>query len=267
MIGKLWAARNLQDAKATHQAKFNQVFTSRLEEQIDRFIFAGQWSNAWNLQYPFTTLSALRKEIDATNDIEKAPNILLTYFEKVFAQMVGTAKSYVVNLSADNYSQVSRYRLPLWVWQRLEVQRRQYSTTLATCPNSSAEGLPHVDHCVSHDWWGKSWENNSVLYEIEKGSQRYLESLSGVNQIGNCNLLVNSLNCSKGKKSLSTFLGELLEPDQIDTCCQSLQISEEMMLKDPAHADLPLILRKINERTQKIKADLIRFLEGQYVRA
>lgn len=264
IIGKLWGAK-LSGEKKTIQSNFNQLFFDELIPKVDRFVFAGQWSGAWDNMFVFSSLSKTHEQLKECTNLDVAKKILIDYFDNSIKEMQETARNHIANLNADNRSQVSRYRLPLWVWQRLDIFRKDYSKKLATCVDGQYEGLPHVDHCVAHEWWISKWKKHCADYGVEVDSKKYIDNTVAINKIGNCNILVNSLNESKGKKTLSVFLQEVLSSkDDIEKCCNALKIPSEIF--DPETATLTDILLQIEQRTKVIKDDLISFIDGKLSR-
>ncbi len=264
IIGKSWAEKI--HMKMTIKSRFFQTFDSELERRLDRFIFAGQWANTWNGQSAYLYLIKVKGSILSMEEPELAQNALLDCLDGVISEMSSLAKENIQDLKASTRAQVSRYRTYLWIWQRLTRKRAQLSKKLASNIDEATEGIPHVDHCISYSWWETSLKEHGQESGIEFESQKYLNALSSINQIGNCCILVNALNASKGKQALLKFLEETLgsEDEKMQEYQNEMSVPDEIM--SPSTSKINDISEKLEGRTQKIKSDLILFIDGKLTR-
>ncbi|WP_187149596.1 hypothetical protein, partial [Treponema endosymbiont of Eucomonympha sp.] len=86
------------------------------------------------------------------------------------------------------------------------------------------------------------------------------ELLSRINSLGNCALLLRSHNRSKGKEQLYDCLSDIYNPQQIELLKNALLLTDNCVM--PNNASIEQIVKEINNRTGKIKTDLIDFFDN-----
>ena len=130
------------------------------------------------------------------------------------------------------------------------------SEKLAKEQDGVTTGRPNVDHCVSCAFWE---EFLGKFDSYPKGSDVYNDMLAKINQIGNCNILCKSVNCSKNSRTMCDFWKEIgFRMSDVN----ALNIPEEMFNPDLSGLTPGRIMKKIEERTQLIRKELCDFLEG-----
>ena len=122
------------------------------------------------------------------------------------------------------------------------------------CGGISA-GEPNVDHCVAFNFW-----KLFIAKFYNEGSDVFNEKLAQINQLGNCNILSKSINCSKSDYTMKQFF--TLLNYGLDEASK-LAVPEEMFAPDAEGLTPDVILEKIEARTKIIKADLNDFLDGK----
>lgn len=259
IIGRLWFKKNTADARANIQAGNNDIFIGKLGEELDRFVFSGQWSESWNNPALYVGLSNLHKKLEDCHDSAAARQMLLDHLESMIQTMKGKAIKVVESLNVTQRNAVSRYKNFLWVWHRLDNKRAKYSILLARGITDTQEGIPHVDHCIAHNYW-----ENVFLpqHNIHGWTEDFNKALEQINQIGNCNIIVDALNISKKDKSgkaMADFLVKVIGDKDFDDCLSALQIDRKMIYPENA-SSMEELLEIIAQRSQRIKDELIEFL-------
>ncbi len=254
IVGRLWHDRHY-GARVKEKLNFNSLFGEWIADRIDRFVFACQWSNSLGDYY--SDLSELHDAMDATDSFEKAYSLMSDWFEDHLKLYVIRSKETVKDLNRTTRAGVSAYTTQLWCWQRLTKDRRMLSEKLAKEQDGITVGRPNVDHCVSFAFW-EDYLSKFAAYP--KGSDIYNEMLAKINQIGNCNILCKSVNCSKNSITMSKFWKEIgFRRSDV----KFLEIPEEMFNPGKDGLSPELIMRRIEERTQLIRKELCDFLDGK----
>ena len=254
IVGRLW--QNMHSgARVKEQLSFNSLFGEWLADRIDRFVFACQWSDS--LGDYFSDLSRLHDKMNAADTFEKAFSLMSDWFENRLKLYVNRAKEAVKDINRTTRAGVSAYTTELWCWQRLTKERRALSEKLAKEQDGITTGNPNVDHCVSCAFW-ENYLGKFAAYP--KGSDVYNDMLARINQIGNCNILCKSVNCSKNSKTMAEFWEEIgFRREDV----AFLEIPEELFNPGGDGHSPELIMRKIEERTKLIRKQLCDFLDGK----
>ncbi len=253
IIGRIWQNR-YPGKRTSEQLKLNSLFGEWMDERLDRFVFACQWANSHGVD--FVELSKLQDKMKDVDDFEGASLVLSEWFEKQLRMYVDQAKVNVNELNRITRAGVSAYTTQLWCWQRLTKRRKVLSEKLAKELDGITTGHPNVDHCVSCAFWENFLEKFS---EYPKGSDVYNDMIARINQIGNCNILCKSVNCSKNSMTMGAFWNEIgFRTSEVE----ALNIPEEMFNPDKAGLNPQQIMSKIDGRTQLIRKELCDFLDG-----
>jgi hypothetical protein len=191
IIARIWQERH-SGARVAEQYKINHLFAGWMEERLDRFVFACQWANS--LGECFVELSKLQTKMKEIDVFEDAASAMSEWFEEHLRTYVVQAQVTVNDLNRTTHAGVSAYTTQLWCWQRLTKERMVLSEKLAKEQDGVTTGRPNVDHCVSCAFWE---EYLGKFDSYPKGSDVYNDMLAKINQIGNCNILCKSVNCSK----------------------------------------------------------------------
>lgn len=222
--------------------------TTFLESTSEAWLVLSQWADEW-AKGTDETMARYAKVIaekwtslDGAATLASAQLSWSTVLESSFVELRLKSLSYIQKLEIEERGQVRIYRLPLWVWNRLNPVRSKHSGILL---RDSAKGKisVEVDHVISWSYWEARFNGNS-------------DQLKVANQIGNCALLEKTFNISKGKNSLDVWLNKVNDfPGQswkdalaIPNVMSSLIAQEEILESE--------LTRVINERTAQIKDEL-----------
>ena len=267
LVGRMWFQKKGIGARVNAETGFIDVLFGGLSDRLDRLVFSGVWTGDWASQSRMTSIAQMNERIQDVQSIDEAKSCLVDYLNNQISEMSKKAISVVKDMAIKPRNGVSAYKSFLWVWQRLNESRAKYSTILARARNGWQEGIPHVDHCLSWHYW-----ESSILpkFKVEEWSQQYKELSNCVNQIGNCTILMGSLNISKSDRAgteLERFLCETVgkeigkEQEEVENCLRALEIDRVLVNPDKAES-LDQLCKTMNERTNLIKEELVEFLRG-----
>jgi hypothetical protein len=159
-------------------------------------------------------------------------------------------------LEAKSRNQVQIYYTPLWLWHRLEGERRRLSEITLKAPGKATDRL-HVDHIVAHDHWESGFTLDPIAVDVG-GSQE----TATVNELGNMMLLRNNFNISKSKSPLAEFLPEVHEfkeaPSELDAWRTALLIGD--VAYDFRNRSATEVAVETKTRTAAIKNELISYI-------
>ena len=253
IIARIWQNRH-SGARVSEHYKINDLFAGWMEDRLDRFVFACQWANS--LGNYCEGLSKLHERMKAIEVFEDAVSTMSEWFEKHLRSYVTQAKVAVNDLKRTTRAGVGAYTTQLWCWQRLTKERMVLSEKLAKEQDGVTTGRPNVEHCVSCAFWEEYLDK---FDSYPKGSDVYNDMLAKINQIGNCNILCKSVNCSKNSLTMCEFWSEIgfRESD-----VAALNIPNEMFRPDHADFTPERIMKSIDERTLLIRKELCAFLDG-----
>ena len=254
IIARIWQSRHL-GARVAEQYKINYLFAGWTEERLDRFVFACQWANSHG--NCFIELSKLHEKMNEIDSFEDAASAMSEWFEEHLRTYVVQAKVTVNELNRPSRAGVSAYTTQLWCWQRLTKERMVLSEKLAKEQDGVTTGRPNVDHCVSCAFWEGYLGR---FAEYPKGSDVYNDMLARINQIGNCNILCKSVNCSKSSMTMCDFWNAI---GFSNSDVEALNIPEEMFRPDKPGLRPEQIMHKIEERSKLIRKELCDFLDGK----
>ena len=252
VIAKLWAEAH-PGAKQYSSVNFDSLSDAWIEPKVDRLIFAGQWGNSFG-NY-ILSLYQTHLELQSLCDYEQAFEKLAGWFNETMNKSIQQAKNNIAILNSSTKAGVKAFTTHLWCWQRLEESRSILSNTLAQARGGVSIGEPNVDHCVAWNFW-----ENFIAKTYPAGSDIYNEKRSQINQIGNCNVLSKSINCSKKNYTMEQFFFRLNFGEKE---ANILVIPKQMFAPDSVGLTPDVILEKIEDRTRRIKADLNDFLDGK----
>ncbi len=250
LIAKMW----LQEHKGNVTDEFNLDSIARYEidDDVPRFIFGWQWRSA-SSSY-MGKLHQLWQRLKAEGMHINACNLLKECFFSFLQEITVDAKEQINALNRETRSAVSAYTTQLWCWQRLDEKRKILSNKLQQERGGITQGEPNVDHCVAHKFW-----EDFIAVTLSVHSEEYGNTLSKINQLGNCNILCKSINCSKSDYTMKSFFEKCgLDADN----AVALRVPPEMFSPDSGYS-IEQILDKIQERTTIIKSDLCQFLDGE----
>jgi hypothetical protein len=129
---------------------------------------------------------------------------------------------------------------------------------------------PAVDHIVSVKLWdtirarGTGEVSDAVEEHVSESDESAEDNMKNcVNHLGNCSLLENNFNISKGADSMRSFLSKIerfKDDESISDWGKSLDISNTLL--SPENCDKNEISTAIQNRTDKIRGDLVKFING-----
>jgi hypothetical protein len=228
-----------------------------LAAHAKRFLVLTSWAGVWGAsagrfpQYA-TELAADFRNV-CNGDADKLQEVLAARLEGWVAECLPKAAAHINDLQAGRREDVRHYYVPLWVWHQLDAARRDASKGL-NIPKSRAKLQLDVDHIVSF----ASWERRLAAGE---GPETWAND---VNQLGNCFLLEKNFNISKSDKPLGEFLDQLCAlsvPESRSQWMAGLALGAEMV--DPTAVPVENLRSRILDRTKRIKADLVAFVQGE----
>lgn len=249
------------------------TFVKRCKESVDlildRWVLCTQWAGVW-AQSSAANVAGYMKELRATWSAMQGEEDLIvvhaiwTKCMQGFVTGIETgAAEYVAGFNVTNRERVSLYRNILWIWHRLDAKRWEMSK-IQLRVGKSKYVFSDVDHAVAFAFW-----EEKLTSSLPKGTVDAEEALPIVNQLGNCALLEKNFNISKSANSLKSFLSAIHEfahgKVTLETWAAALGFSDTML--DPNAADADGIATAIADRDARIRADVVRFVKGQAVRA
>jgi hypothetical protein len=248
----------MQDAA---RKKFNRKF----DQHCERWLILSQWSGKWGattnkvLSRYAEKLGELQVKLSQTESLDEALAAFDSEMNAWLVELQEPCRTYVNGLQLPR-GRVGEYKLPLWVWQRLDIPRHKTSEW-AVKFGKKREKL-EVDHLVAVKLWQK----------IDIDSSIPIESLEHwINQIGNCTLLKKSFNVSKSEKEIAEFLEDVIDFSEngrqgdarFDEWANALEI-QPALLRPKGNSES--VQRSIEQRTMKIKGDLIQYIDGHIQR-
>lgn len=254
--------------RETERDSFDNQLMELVGKYIDRWLICSQWSGLWSrstdvaLGNLATRLSALNKALSKTSEVETAIALIKENIAREVSDQVEGATQYIDTLSASRRNQVRIYRVPLWVWNRIDADRwkaAQPALRLRTRKKPKED----VDHIIAYSIWEKRIGN-------EGAPETYtLEEVEGaINGFGNCMLLEKNFNISKGAKDLHFFMQSIHPfdnaPDHLPQWYETLNISQP--LQSNAEFSLEILLAAIEKRTDQMRTDLTEFVSGEVIR-
>jgi hypothetical protein len=245
------------------QTRLDDSMRKRLDELLEAnllpWLVLSHWSGTWSKP---DSIARFLQEINADwlairNDPSCDPVARLDARMKGWlASLAPVAISTIEALEAKSRNQVQIYYTPLWLWHRLEGERRRLSEITLKAPGKAADRL-HVDHIVAHDYWESVFTLDPIAVDVG-GSQE----TATVNELGNMMLLRNNFNISKSKNPLAEFLPEVHEfkqtPSELAAWRTALLIGDIAYdFRDRSAADVAL---ETKTRTAAIKSELVSYI-------
>lgn len=252
VIAKIWKAKH--PGSVTDEINLDYLSANWGEQFAPRFVLGWQWADS-HPNYR-DGLSKLNKKISASTSHRDVFAMLTDWFDQILKSIAEEAKHSINALNRTSRAGVSAYTTQLWCWQRLESKRKRFAEILGQPRGGGiSQGEPNVDHCVAHNFW-----SNFIAKTIEPGSNAYNETMSLINQLGNCSVLCKSTNCSKSDYTMKAFFAQC---NWASDKAELLAIPQEMFSPDEGDLTVSIILDKIKARTQYIRNELCKFLDGE----
>jgi hypothetical protein len=183
------------------------------------------------------------------------------HFHGMVDELSQDASTYLISaFPTVGRDRVSTYRNLLWLWHRLEAPRWAMSQVQLRIGKTAPQW--DVDHAVAYSLW----EDKIAILDSEDERQ---EELAQATRLGNCLLLEKNFNISKSKKELTSFLETIHEfasgQLSVDGWAKALDIPAEIM--SPADKDVQILKNAIEQRDQRMRAELVEFARGKRIRS
>lgn len=211
-----------------------------------------QWAGEWTKGTDETmaayakALSEKWSALERETLLAEAQRSWSAVFRPSFQILQPKAAAYIKSLEFEERGQVRGYRLPLWLWNRLNDARAEYSG-LVLRDHTKGKTSVEVDHIVSWNLWEQAFVNNADVLKV-------------ANRLGNCTLLEKTFNISKGKESLETWLNKIADFPSAEWK-SSLKIPELMAnVKTPIDKWEEELATAIDLRTTLIKDEIIAYV-------
>ncbi|MBQ7209202.1 MAG: DUF262 domain-containing protein [Lentisphaeria bacterium] len=256
IIGELWF-RRLGGTRDRHTQK-SSCLQDEFNKFVTHFILAGQIVEAWGRDAVQNKLVSLQKNIENA-DWDDGFSLLRGTIEEITRNLCKGAIDAITTMQID--PRVSRYRNYLWIWHHLSLERAEFSSCLIREPGEACEGRRlDVDHFIARDYWISDYLPRQG---INQTNPDYYTFCNAINQIGNCNIVEKTLNISMGKKAeqeLHDFLVTCFgSEERFYHACkkENLYLTPEML--SLTNTSPERVIMSLEERTKKIKNDLIRY--------
>jgi hypothetical protein len=259
-----WLSDHRTDVMQKHG--FEQSIAGALGDLADRWALLTSWAGRWGDRSTFYTeamkmVSRRTAELHGEPDPIRAAAGFRAIIEELVAGCQTDAVKYVQELAVPDRNSVYLYHVPLWVWHRLRVERRQAARiTLREKKGRARTAITHVDHAVSHAYWEKALKAAAVQSPVDSadGGQ------SVINDIGNMLLLEQSFNINKSEEPLVKWtpkVQEFQDASRLAEWRQELLVDD--VLFNPEVADWPVIRDRILSRGRSIREVLIQYIQGE----
>lgn len=251
-----WLAQTKAKEMVAHNIKTR--LDALLRKYATRFMvltsWAGDWAGTGGSAFA-RYVEQLSKEHATSKDLSGDQMLasLERRLERWIKDSQAEAENYVRGLEAGRREDVRYYFVPLWVWHRLTPARRSASEGL-NLRKSRSKTFIDVDHIVSFASW---------MERLAK-DENDASGFNDVNLLGNCFLLEKNFNISKSAKPLLTWITQLDQyktPEQRAPWATALDLQSEMI--DSEDAELDQLRKLIQERTDRVKSDLIAFVRDE----
>lgn len=274
-LSYLWALQFIGDswkrsASLTENQRdsFDNQLIGIINEYIDRWLICSQWSGLWSRSTDVAVgslangLCGLSKGLSSKTLIGDAITLIRENLDKEVSAQVPEAKLYIETLAANRRNQVRTYRVPLWIWNRINSERWEASKCVLRNGTKRKPSVD-VDHIIAYSLWERRIEDDGAPEDYT------LEDLeSAINSLGNCMLLEKNFNISKGANDLDTFMVGVHpydnEPSKLPAWYEALNISES--LRSRRDFSLKIRLEAIEDRTDSMRSELEGFILGDKTR-
>lgn len=254
-VGVEWCRRT--GAKLATRHNVSTRLDALLAAHAKRFLVLTSWAGTWAgsaVRFPqYATELAADFRSACAGNAETLQEALESRLAGWVSECVPKAAAHINDLEAGRREDVRYYYVPLWVWHQLTAARRDASKGL-NIPKSRAKLQLDVDHIVSF----ASWERRLAAGE---GPEAWAND---VNQLGNCFLLEKNFNINKLDKPLGELLDKLSAlsvPAARSQWMEGMALGPEMVT--PPSVPLEDLRSRILDRTARIKADLVAFVQGE----
>ena len=262
-VGNSWQ-RNAQ-LNEPQRDSFDNQLQELVGEYIDRWLICSQWSGLWSRSTDVAVgnlaqrLFALREALAMATRVEDAVSLIRANLDREVNDQVADATQYIDALMANQRNQVRTYRVPLWVWNRINEDR--WTASERTLRNATKrKPQAEVDHIIPFSIW-----QNRIAEHGAPKNYTIEEVESAINGLGNCMLLEKNFNISKGTDDLQTFMQDVHpfdnNPDQLPDWYEALVINQS--LQSSRNHSLEDLLGSIEERTSSLRASLRQFVSGE----
>jgi len=258
--------------KETDKDALEKRLAESLDKYMDRWLICSQWAGVWasssaaSLGKYASGLAACAQGLGENPDVISASNALAGQIEADLKEIEQAAVNFLSTMNADDRQQVRTYYTALWLWNRLD-KTRWDSAKIALRQKSRRKSGVEVDHIVSYDLWNNKLaalpdtppaiDGELLGFQIEDLRPR-------VNEIGNCMLLEKNFNISKSNSTLKNFLESVHEfkEQKLKLPDWAAALDLDMAQVDCGATSAEALQKLFGARTQKIRADLERFIRG-----
>jgi len=199
---------------------------------------------------------------------ETVLNILKRRMDGWIGGLQQDATKYIDELGVLTREAVHQYYLPLWLWHRLDGDRRKASDIPL---KESKRGSPSldVDHVVSVKFWETLAKSPKPESEEQSGAPQSDELSSKVNALGNCCLLEKTFNIAKSSEPLREFLERVHEFNTGQTKIEewARNVGFDNNLLDATGKTVADVSISVDDRTMVMKNDLKEYIMGARQRA
>ena len=242
--------------------EFDTKLKELFDKYVDRWLILTQWAGIWAASSGAKVTAqakALASEWESTKKTKTVPAMIKAHTRVIDAQievLLGDAADHIKNLEASRRGEVGQYYLPLWLWHRLNAERWEASEISLRTNARLKLGLD-VDHIVAHGLW-EEWEKDTTLHSALPVDFDW----NVVNRMGNCFLLETTFNISKSKKSLRSFLEQVVDfkddAAKLDEWLTNVAVDGAMAA--PASSGIAGLVDLVNARTENMKAELVDYI-------
>ena len=262
--------RNL---KETDKDALEKRLAEALDKYMDRWLICSQWAGVWasssaaSLAKYASGLATCAKELGEITSVAIATDALSGQMQRDLKELEQDAVNFLSTMNADDRQQVRTYYTALWLWNRLD-KTRWDSAKIALRQQSRRKSSIEVDHIVSFDIWDKKLaalpDAPPVIDGDPQGPQKE-DIRPRVNEIGNCMLLEKNFNISKSNAALKSFLERVHEfkEGKLELPAWASALDLDMAQVDCSAVSAEDLQKLFSVRTQKIRADLEKFIRGE----
>lgn len=250
---------------------FDKKYDELLENFIDRWFLLSQWAGTWSQagELDFSkkylkSMTDLKVELSGIRDGDLAITAIRNLIDRWTGNFKPDAKQFIENLNANTRASVRQYYGPLWIWNRLKMDRWEIAKIHLREKQRRKSKLleTDVDHVVAVKLWETTTSGQLAPEEVGRT----------LNSIGNCCLLEKTFNISKSANPAYDFfskvnefrLGENLNQKQFVALVRSFRLPGSLLR--PCGRDKHRLANLIAIRERKIKDELIAYIDGSLSR-
>ena len=257
MVGEEWMVVTEQKglAKIAWSKALDELVRSKAERWLALTSWAGRWreSSGENVLQYLRDLAACWKEV---SKLETGPSVrakLSALMDGWCAAAAPAAESFVRDkLDVERREDVRAYFFPLWIWHRMDVKRRDWSSVHMDAARSRPS--LEVDHIAAVALWDRA----------PPALDRTVTPEDVVNDLGNMFLLEKNFNIGKSDKPLLQLLGRVEEigDDGVKQEAFLAALAIDQTLAEPSARTREDIQKAIDVRGALIREELAAYVRG-----